>query len=77
MVTALIRELRIIERPSTRIKHVEWVIALDSSYRALVFDSIWLEENKSSFPLIDVWFIMTLHHRPFEILEMVSGNDMV
>ena len=51
--------------------HVKWVIALGSSYRALVFYSIWLEENKSSCPLIDVWFNVTLHHRPIEILEMV------
>ena len=49
--------------------HVKWVIALDLSYRALVFDSIWLEGNKSSCPLIDIWFIMTLHHRPLRSLK--------
>ena len=49
--------------------YVKWVIALDSSYRALVFDNIWLEENKSSCPLIDVWFNITLHHKSLRSLK--------
>ena len=49
--------------------HVKWLIALYSSYRALVFDSVWLEENKSSCPLRDVWFNETLHHRPLRSLK--------
>ena len=52
-----------------RAHHVEWVIALDSSYGDFVFESVWLEENKSSCPLIDVWFDTTLHPRPLRPLK--------
>ena len=51
--------------------HVKWVIALDSNCLYLIFDGVWLEGNKSSCPLIDVWFNVTLHLKTLEILEMV------
>ena len=34
--------------------HVEWVLAFDSSENTLIFDDIWLEENKSPCPLLEV-----------------------
>ena len=73
---ALIEELRIVKRPSTRIKLTISSIAFDSSCCALVFWRHWLEENKSPCPLLDIWFIIICITGPWDPWNGY-GNAMV
>ena len=75
--TSLTGELCIGGCLSTRIK----ITMSSGSYppiQVVAFDLLRrLFRGKSSCPLVDVWFNVTLHQKTLEILEMVSENAMV